>query len=272
MLRITSTKSSAGSPAEGAAAAARALLKELCIADPPQIVLEDIAMTQGIYVLEGGLFGAEARLVRGRRRGIIRVRDMPGELGRKRFAVAHEIGHWVLHGGVSQLALCTSDDLVDYRSSTIEIEANAFAGELLMPSASFGRLCKEPDLEVVRTLADTYKVSLTAAALRFVEESKQDSAVVFSVDGHVKWFRSKDPKRIFVRPRMIVRSTSVARASTTADSMQPVDADVWFPGWRRPGLSREVQEQSLLLGRYGTVLTLLVVEDQDAEDDDGSDD
>jgi len=261
MLRITSTTIDSESGPEKATAAARRLLKELCIKEPEQVILEDIAMTLGIYVVEGGLFGAEARLVRGRRHGIIRVKETPGELGRKRFAVAHEIGHWVLHAEISQLALCTTNDLVAYRSSAEEIEASAFAGELLMPSATFRPLCKEPDLELIRTLADRYKVSWTAAALRFVEECRQECAVVFITDGRVKWFRAKNPREVFIKPGLVIRSKSVAAASADPDVMCPVDTETWFPDLNRPGLTREVQEQSMQLGQYG-VMTLLWVQDQ----------
>jgi len=262
MLKITSQRIDVGTPNEEAAAAARALLKELCIADPAEIVLEDIAMTRGVYVIAGGLFGAEARLVRGHGRGIVRVKDMPGELGRKRFAVAHEIGHWVLHDGVSQLSLCTTEDFISYSSSPVELAANAFAGELLMPTSLFRPLCKEPDLKLIRTLAERFNVSWTAASLRFTEECGQDCAVVFSKGGRVKWFRSSDSKRVFIKPGTEVSSNRVARACSTPDEMQPVNVDVWFPGWYRPGVIRIVQEQSVLLRRYETVMTLLWIEDQ----------
>ncbi len=73
---------------------ARHVCKALNITSPEDIVVEDIAMARGVYVTEGRLDGAEARLVRSGERGLVRLKaDLP-EVGRKRFAVAHELGHW----------------------------------------------------------------------------------------------------------------------------------------------------------------------------------
>jgi hypothetical protein len=41
------------------------------------------------------------------------------------FAVAHDLGHWLLHKNVSQVLACTSEDMVaKYKASPPEIEAN----------------------------------------------------------------------------------------------------------------------------------------------------
>ena len=101
---------------------------------PKELVLEDLAFAMGVLVMEGRLDGAEARLLRKGSRGIMRVKaDIP-EPGHKRFAIAHELGHWLLHGSVSQVLACTSEDMVaQYKGSEPEIEANYFASALLMP-------------------------------------------------------------------------------------------------------------------------------------------
>ena len=63
--------------------------------------------------------------------------------GRKRFAIAHEIGHWILHRDISQINACTDADMIDrYKASVPEVEASSFAAELLMPQAAFAPLLK----------------------------------------------------------------------------------------------------------------------------------
>lgn len=56
-------------------------------------------------------------------------------LSRKRFTVAHEIGHFLLHRGKLDAGVFQEDTM--YRgtgmSSTEEVEANQFAADLLMP-------------------------------------------------------------------------------------------------------------------------------------------
>lgn len=93
--------------------AAAELVKRFAFMKPDEIVIEDIAMACGVLVVEGGLHGSEARLVRKKDTGIIRVKaDIP-ECGRKRFAIAHELGHWKLHSEISQFYLCSEADVRD---------------------------------------------------------------------------------------------------------------------------------------------------------------
>src|SRR5438874_1332390 len=82
------------------------IIRQLDINDPADIDIEAIAMTQGALVIVGGLEGAEARLTRSARLNFIRVNDRIAEVGRRRFAVAHELGHLLLQQS-SQLALCS---------------------------------------------------------------------------------------------------------------------------------------------------------------------
>ena len=49
--------------------------------------------------------------------------------GHQNFTLAHELGHWFLHKGVS----ISDDDHVLYSSDKVEKEANEFASELLYP-------------------------------------------------------------------------------------------------------------------------------------------
>ena len=76
------------------------------------LVLEDLALAMGVVVLDGNLQAADAWLVRKGDKGIIRVRNTIPESGRRRFAVAHELGHWSLHKSLSQLLSCTSEDML----------------------------------------------------------------------------------------------------------------------------------------------------------------
>src|SRR5437867_11498223 len=76
---------------------------------PAELVLEDLALAMGVLVLDGPLDSADARLIRRGKKGIIRVKDTIPETGRRRFAIAHELGHWLLHTKVSQVLACTSE-------------------------------------------------------------------------------------------------------------------------------------------------------------------
>ena len=117
---------------------AERLWKVYGFSSPQDLVLEDLALARGVIVTEGRLDAMDARLIRQGDHGLIRVKQGMPETGKKRFAIAHELGHWELHKQISQLFACTSSDMVaSYKASVPEAEANYFAAGLLMPEVLF---------------------------------------------------------------------------------------------------------------------------------------
>lgn len=220
-------------------------------------------MARGVFVTEGKLKGAEARLLSNDNGGVIRVRaDIP-EVGRKRFAMAHELGHWELHTNLSQIYLCSEDDIHGYRGSSIEIEANIFASELLMPTSMFRPLCKcvDPGIELITDLSEKFNTTLTSTAVRFVDDCNEDCIVVVSKDGQVRWWRKKESMpNVWIEPNQKVHQETMAwdffNGKTGLSKMQKVPSWAWFPN-RSYRQEIEVNEQSMKLGNYPLVLTLL---------------
>lgn len=99
------------------------------------------------------LTGCLARLVRQGKRGIIRTKSGIREDGRRRFAIAHELGHWFLHEKESQVFVCTAEQMRDYKGSPVEVEANLFASELLMPTCLFRPLADNATPSLRRSVA-----------------------------------------------------------------------------------------------------------------------
>lgn len=245
--------------------AAAALIKKFVITQPEEIAVEDIAMARGVVVLDGRLNGSEARLVRRKDKGIIRVRDDIPDGGRKRFAVAHELGHWELHGAISQFHECSEADLRNYSGSAPEMEANAFAGELLMPTSLFRPLCRttEPGLGPIKELAEKFGTSLTSTAVRFVEENKENCFVVFSENDKVTWWRAKESSpNTWIDSRQKIHTDSAAweclHDGVASTRMQRVPTEAWFQNLRHRNYV-EVYEQSMKLGHHLAILSLLWV-------------
>jgi Zn-dependent peptidase ImmA (M78 family) len=254
--------------------AADKLIKRFTITCPEDIALEDMAMASGVLVVEDHLEGAEARLLRKGGKGIIRVKAGIPEIGRRRFAIAHDLGHWELHADLSQWALCSEADLLGNSGSPPELEANAFASELLMPTALFRPRCEraEPNLALIKALAHEFHTTITATAIRFVEECREMCVVVFSENGRVGWWRSSNRQPgLWIEPRQTIHPTSVAwdclKDKPVPNTMQRVPAEAWFQELRREP-TVEVYEQSMRLGRYPTLLTLLWMVEDDEDDDD----
>jgi hypothetical protein len=91
--------------------------------------------------------------------------NAPESLTRKRFTVAHEIAHFILHR--NQIGDGLSDDTF-YRSglsSSQEVEANKLAADIIMPYPLIDTL-QRSGVSGVPELAETLQVSLTAMMIR----------------------------------------------------------------------------------------------------------
>jgi Zn-dependent peptidase ImmA (M78 family) len=97
---------------------------------------------------------------------------------RKRFTLAHEIGHYLLHRDSSKVFIDGSPLFFrDYRSTSLsakqELEANTFAAELLMPASVLRDEIRRQwvdikDAVAVRRLATKYGVSSKAFVVRLI--------------------------------------------------------------------------------------------------------
>lgn len=118
-------------------------------------------------------------------------------LGQKRFTLAHELGHIIMHQGAifcnrNDLNICTT--LVEK-----ELEANTFASELLLPEDRVIEILEKNDLKIglIKEVANQYETSLTATAIRLVNLSKNSINLIYHKDGMVKWnTKSKEGKTI----------------------------------------------------------------------------
>jgi Zn-dependent peptidase ImmA (M78 family) len=166
-------------------------LLQACAVEAPPVPVEQIASRLGAQIryepFEGDLSGL---LYPERGRPVIGVNSLHPK-SRQRFTVAHEVAHLVLHQP-KQLHVDREFQvhLRDQRSSqavdAVEIQANAFAAELLMPAHLLVRDIDDQTVDydddaVLRRLADRYKVSLQAMIFRLARlgliETDADSGV-----------------------------------------------------------------------------------------------
>ena len=245
--------------------AAFELINLFYIDKPEDIVLTDIAMARGVFVFEGILEGADARLIREGDKGIIRVNSNIHNIGRKRFSIAHELGHWELHPTISQLDLYTETNFEEYKTNPMEQEADIFASELLMPTKLFRSLCVDitPNFKAIQSLADKFRTSLSATALRFIDETNHPCIIVFSQNGTVKWWkRNRKCESVWIKPRQNIHRSSLAydceQNKAFPENGKTLDSKVWFLDDNNRNI-RKVFEQSINLGYNSTVMTLLLL-------------
>jgi Zn-dependent peptidase ImmA (M78 family) len=240
---------------------AEEIIRNLQIRGPAEIQVMEIAMERGAFVKERHLDGSEARLIRKGGLGIITVNSSIPEEGRKRFAIAHELGHFELHA-VSQLILCTEEDIYVWNENKAqEIEANEFAASILMPKDIFAEYFKrgQPHMEVVKDLAGKFTTTLTATALRYVQLSLEPCAVVISRDGINRWYKKSASFEFHVKVGEKLSRNTYAfdfhDGADLPDRPQKAPATAWLAGDIDD--EAEIFEHSLALRSYGVVLSLL---------------
>lgn len=245
---------------------AEEIIRILQIREPAEIHILEIAMERGAFVKERHLDGSEARLIRKGGLGIITLNSGIPEEGRKRFAIAHELGHFELHTA-SQLILCAEEDMYVWNENkTQEIEANEFAANILMPKEIFIKYLKpeQPNMDVVKDLAAKFRTTLTATASRYVQLSIEPCAVAISKEGIIKWYKKSTSFDFHIRVGEKLSSNTYAFDFYDGVDLptrpQKAPACAWFAG--DIDGEAEIFEHSLALRSYGVVLSLLWIHEE----------
>ena len=139
--------------------------------------------------------GKEGEIVSVGNKSIIQVNSNIQFETKKRFAAAHELGHYEMHRNLQPIFSDTEEDLMNwYKAGPNEMEANEFAAEFLMPSEKFHKECEKkifgPD--VIEHLANYFQVSKTATILRFVKRGNHPVFIIYCKDNKMKWWKKSD--------------------------------------------------------------------------------
>lgn len=243
--------------------AAHELLAKVKVGAPSEIDLEMLAFAAGgLLIEEGGLETAEGRLVAAPNvGGSIRVKAGLHP-GRKRFTIAHEIAHYVLHPHESHDREHVSKDFAIWHDASEEAEANIFAAELLMPEFLFkprsrGRV---PSLALLDNLAEEFGSSTMATAFQYIHNTIEQVALVVSEGERILWAKKvKDfwPRiqRKRVHPHSAAGETLSGKAGNT-NKMVRSPAYAWLENFSEDS-DREIMEDSRLIEYFGQTLTLL---------------
>ena len=102
----------------------------------------------GLFVVESEEIEVSGLLVPASRYVYLNAREARESEGRRRFTLAHEIGHWVCQcdegrAMAPEPILCRQSDMASKTSGPLEREANNFAASLLMPEAPVQRLAAD---------------------------------------------------------------------------------------------------------------------------------
>jgi len=243
--------------------------------------IEKIALAVGIQEiqefpdknLEGMLVATEDKTA-----GFISVGSFIRELTRRRFTIAHELGHFLIttHKNIQR---CTSADLEIFgsgkKSMSMEVEANLFAANLLMPRKVFFEKIRneDPSGQLFEHLTDFFGSSLTSTLIRYANFSHESVAVVMSENSKIKWAIPSSGFKYYIPSKVPLSEGSMAieyfQGNEVPDEFEDIGADLWFD-------TSEIQHHLLLkelawpMPYYNSVISVLWLEEDEDEIDDFS--
>ena len=192
---------------------------------------------------------------------------------RKRFTVAHEIGHVHLHIQTKKKSQfeCSAKDISAGENSNdiFEKEANIFASSLLMPRSAISPQILQNDLtwsliQRIKTLCD---VSLEAAARRTIALSKDACCIVVHKNGEM-WYPIKSRSFSTFVPNQPFPSNLDTHPDTGFDEPLPKSVEECdFTDWIFPDRATgKLFYSSIHNAEFNRTMTLLI-HDEDYEDE-----
>lgn len=150
---------------------------------------ENLAAHLGVEIRESPLVGCDGWCLPRHRSALIRLNNKLAKT-RKRFTLAHELGHLILD--IPTVADETVEEMLSSDSAE-ERRVNEFASNLLIPPREITRSIKEPPViaKSLGRLAKRANVSPVMVAVRVTnlahEVGLDNAAVVHFQDGEIRW-------------------------------------------------------------------------------------
>ena len=228
--------------------------------------LNEIAGELGLEVHYRDAESYEGALLRvpGSRMGYIVLNSRIKEESRRRFTLAHEIGHHVLPGQQELSMPCIAGRIENWQRALDPAEraANRFAAEILMPRVAIRQWVEgEPSMDAIQSIAAACETSLSSSAVRLMALTAYPAAVVWSQEGRARWYTPSASFVRWVRKGPLHEATLASRwlrGEPLPKQPQAVPAAAWFfEKGLRPGAL--VWETAIGLPSYGAALSLLVL-------------
>ena len=165
------------------------ILAELGVRDPEDLDIEAIAQHCGATIRYKPLSGCEARIMGLGDAAIITI-NAASPLERKRFSGGHELGHWMRDRGTASFQCNEQMFTREWSEENPEKRANRFASDLLLPAKMFRPFSKGLPVTFasVQQLADIFRTSLSATAIRLVEYGSYPAMLVCNGARVRQWY------------------------------------------------------------------------------------
>jgi len=244
--------------------AANRALEKYYLSFPEYDDLRGILGSEGLLYTEKKLRSALGYLQRSDRFGTIIISDSIERITRKKFIIAHELGHWYLHEDIPVFN-CMPEFFKQWNKKTaaIEQEANLFAAELLMPTVPFKSFCQGKifSKQLIIDIADHFNVGIQAASLRFADIGSEDIMIVKSTDRRVSWTCASDnfPWGFYGSKFRVPESsiTDDVFDGDTDNEMDEIEAREWFLNEHSDLTDLHLYEEVIPMPKFNSCLTFL---------------
>ena len=215
---------------------ANALLREYKLNDLRGVDIEDIISMKEIFFEATELQGCQASIISSKNYSKITVNSSLQNSAQRRFAVAHELGHFVLHRVPNKYYSDDEKSFYKYhQNGNQEVEANEFASELLMPVRRFKdySLSKSFAVDLIVDIANYFETSITSTSIKYSTFGHEPVATIFTQDGVIKWSSIHEQFPFsFIRTKSPVPAYSTVteyyKSKIKQNSRVVVDAFIWF--------------------------------------------
>ncbi|MCK9401305.1 MAG: ImmA/IrrE family metallo-endopeptidase [Bacteroidales bacterium] len=227
-------------------------------------------------LIEEELTNCDGKIIFGKNKAVIKVNSKIQFPERKRFVTAHEIGHLIMHRNM-QLPDDTFSNFniiagmeKALKFGKQELEANEFAGELLIPEKLFLKEAKGKKFSplLIKQLAERFKASLTATVFRYLQFDLHPICLVFIDNGIVKYWKKSDDLKVWLGDytRLTPPADSVAAEYIKKnyeflykleEKVQTISKSTWFTLNEYDNEDTDFYEYCIPTKRYKTILSII---------------
>lgn len=233
--------------------------------EPTGLPIEDIALSRGVsYIQATKIDGAQGRIMINEGETIISYNNQILNDNKRRFVIAHEIGHYELHQNIIKKIHTDNNKSLSelFAKGKHENEANQFAAELLMPSHLFINQVngRKFNLDLIKDISYFFKTSITSTLIKYKSRGEFPIGIIFCKNKKVEWSSfSEDFYLQYVPKGMFISDTCVAYDfyinKTLPNIPEQISAMDWFANDFKVSnhLATKFYEQCIQIGSNGVL-------------------
>ncbi|WP_417857799.1 ImmA/IrrE family metallo-endopeptidase [Xanthomarina gelatinilytica] len=256
---------------------AKELLEEIGLDDITYMPMDLFVSALGATLIEEPLKNSDGKIIRGNTKTLIKINSEILYEEKKRFTIAHEVGHYLLHDKLDLAVHNENSNTLNWfqnieqqaKKGIQEYEANDFASELLMPEIIFRKFIEYKSFSpsLIKEISIRFKTSLTSVVYRLITLDVFPLLVVFISDGVVRYWRKSSDLKGWLKDvtKLSPPEDSVAKEYIDADydfiykgeeKAQEIERSTWFKLYENQEDS-DFMEYCIPTKQYKTIISII---------------